>query len=374
MTQNDSFEQGTAQPAEDLASLNGTGLTGCRKKHSELPEASGHDFSPAAGDLESTRALAPEGNANQSESTAERESQSLPLFLDQFTPADPTEPLLFQSFTQPEIHPPARIPHLGHLVLLIALAAIGLSCSTVLVFSALHLHLFGVATLDQAKTDVHYTLGSTAAAYLFAFAAALFLFPFVWHKSFFAGIQWNGSTALRLRWRLFGAGFLCFLLAMLDEVLMPSPGKAPIDEMFRSPAAAWMMLAFGVTLAPFFEEIAFRGFLLPALATAWDWAIEQSTGKPARPLDQNGHPQWSVFAMVVASVFTSVPFAGLHADQQGHALGPFLLLVAISLVLCAVRLRTRSVAASALVHASYNFLLFSLMLLGTGGFRHLDKM
>ena len=27
-----------------------------------------------------------------------------------------------------------------------------------------------------------------------------------------------------------------------------------------------------------------------------------------------------------------------------------------------------------LVHASYNFLLFSLMLLGTSGFRHLDKM
>jgi len=27
-----------------------------------------------------------------------------------------------------------------------------------------------------------------------------------------------------------------------------------------------------------------------------------------------------------------------------------------------------------LVHSSYNLLLFSLMLLGTGGFRNLDKM
>jgi hypothetical protein len=34
----------------------------------------------------------------------------------------------------------------------------------------------------------------------------------------------------------------------------------------------------------------------------------------------------------------------------------------------------RSLAASVLVHASYNFLLFSLMLLGTSGFQHLDKM
>jgi membrane protease YdiL (CAAX protease family) len=39
-----------------------------------------------------------------------------------------------------------------------------------------------------------------------------------------------------------------------------------------------------------------------------------------------------------------------------------------------VRLATRSLAASVLVHASYNLLLFSLMLLGTSGFRHLDKI
>jgi hypothetical protein len=50
------------------------------------------------------------------------------------------------------------------------------------------------------------------------------------------------------------------------------------------------------------------------------------------------------------------------------------LLVCVSLVLCWARLSTRSLAASVLVHASYNFLLFSLMLLGTGGFKHLDKM
>jgi hypothetical protein len=50
------------------------------------------------------------------------------------------------------------------------------------------------------------------------------------------------------------------------------------------------------------------------------------------------------------------------------------LLVAVSLVLCWARLAARSLAASVLVHACYNLLLFSLMLLGTGGFRHLDKM
>jgi membrane protease YdiL (CAAX protease family) len=48
--------------------------------------------------------------------------------------------------------------------------------------------------------------------------------------------------------------------------------------------------------------------------------------------------------------------------------------MSVSLVLCGVRLFTRSLASSTLVHACYNFLIFSIMLVGTGGFRHLDKM
>jgi membrane protease YdiL (CAAX protease family) len=46
----------------------------------------------------------------------------------------------------------------------------------------------------------------------------------------------------------------------------------------------------------------------------------------------------------------------------------------VSLIICWVRLATRSLAASMVVHACYNFLLFSIMLLGTGGFKHLEKM
>jgi hypothetical protein len=370
MSRNDSFEPGPEHSAEELGSLTGA------------------EFSPHVNALESTGDLSPVESSSDSllgnpsfPSATPAPEESLSTFPGEWphdfpgpVPAEPQERLLFQSFTQPAIVPPARIPHLGHLALLVALASIGLLGSTLLVLAGLHFHLFGVATLDQAKSDVHYTLGSTATLYLITFAAALFVLPLVWHKGFFAGIQWNGATALRLRWRLFGAGGLCFMLAMLDEVLLPSPAKAPIDEMFRSPGAAWLMLAFGVTLAPFFEEILFRGFLLPTLATAWDWSIEQGTGKPVPPLDEHGHPHWSIFAMVASAIFTSVPFAALHADQQGYALGPFVLLFAISLLLCAVRLLTRSLAASVLVHASYNFLLFSFMLLGTGGFRHLDKM
>ena len=67
------------------------------------------------------------------------------------------------------------------------------------------------------------------------------------------------------------------------------------------------------------------------------------------------------------------PFQGWNLAWK-NTLGPFLLLVTVSLILCAVRLKTRSLAASTIVHSCYNFMIFATMLISTGGFRHLDKM
>ena len=166
----------------------------------------------------------------------------------------------------------------------------------------------------------------------------------------------------------------CFVVAIVNGMLMPGPTNAPIDQLFHAPGAAWVLFFFGITLAPFFEEMAFRGFLLPAFCTAYDWTIEHITGVPRRPLDAYENPQWSLSAMIIGSVLTSAPFALMHGSQTSWSLGPFLLLIFVSLMLCWVRLSTRSLAASTLVHASYNFMLFSFMLLGTHGFKHLDKM
>jgi membrane protease YdiL (CAAX protease family) len=292
---------------------------------------------------------------------------------DRFEHAD-TEPPLFQSWSLPEVIPPERIPHLGHLCLLGVLTFFGLLAATLLTRWALHFHLFGVSTAQQAVNDIHYSLGSQAMLYLFTLLGCLVIFPLVWHKGFFAGLQWNGGAAWRMRKRLLAAALVCFVLAILNGILLPGPSDTPIDKIFRAPGAAWLLFGFGVTFAPFFEEMIFRGFLLPALCTACDWIAERTYVKPARPLGDNGHPQWSLTAMSIASVVTSVGFSLMHAEQTSHAVGPFLLLICVSLVLCWARLSNRSLAASVLVHASYNFMLFVLMLLGTGGFRHLDNM
>lgn len=282
------------------------------------------------------------------------------------------DPLLFQSFAL--VPPQERIPNMGHIGLLILIALGGIACSILAAHVAISYHLFGVTNLTDAADDFRYTLGTMGISYVLTFLGSLVIFPLFWRKSLFAGLQWRAHAALRRRGYLLGTALVCFVLAMVDGVLMPGPTDAPIDRIFRMPGAAWLLFAFGVTAAPFFEEIAFRGFLLPALATAFDWIGEKTAHRHPRLLDENGHPRWSMAAMVIASILTSILFALMHADQTGYSIGPFLLLVFVSLALCAARLITRSLAASVLVHATYNFLLFSFMLLGTSGFKHLDKM
>jgi membrane protease YdiL (CAAX protease family) len=273
-----------------------------------------------------------------------------------------------------EPEPEVRIPNFGHLFIVGVIALFGFVAAGLSVQLAFRLHLWDVKTIGQASTDIHYTLASMAVLYIVSFVVAFFLFPHLWHKSFFAGLQWNAPAAIRYRNWLFAAAAFCFILAIVDEFALPGPTNAPIDKMFTNSAAAWLLFAFGVTVAPFFEEMTFRGFLLPALCTAVDWAVSKSTKQAPLPLGPNGHPQWSLPAMIVGSLLTSLPFAAMHAEQIAHSIGPLVLLYCVSLVLCFARLATRSLAASTLVHASYNFILFAFMLIGTGGFRHLDKM
>jgi hypothetical protein len=161
---------------------------------------------------------------------------------------------------------------------------------------------------------------------------------------------------------------------MIGNWLLPFPQHAPIDKLFGSSRDAWMLACFGVTIAPFFEEMIFRGFLLPAVATAWDWFGERMTGRRPRQPDSEGNPVWSFGAMIFAALVVSAPFAMMHSAQVGQAWGPILLLYCISLILCAVRLGTRSLAASTLVHSAYNCMLFGVMLVETDGFRHMDKL
>jgi hypothetical protein len=266
--------------------------------------------------------------------------------------------------------PPRRIPHLGHTVLFFTVAIIVLLLASVSVFAlAMGFHLLGNETPEQLLREPRLLIPSMAAAYLIAGAIVWAIFTYLWQKTFLDGLHWNFS-AVRRRWMpLLAGGIALSLVVQFLSNFLPVPKTLPIDDFFRNSADVWMVALFGTFVAPIFEELAFRGFLLPSLASAWDWLQGR---RENADVDQD--PHWSVAALVVSCTITSIAFALVHADQLAHAWAPLAVLFAVSLVLCGVRLWTQSLAASTFIHATYNGTIFTILFFVTGGFRHLDKI
>ncbi|RRA49702.1 CPBP family intramembrane metalloprotease [Acidipila sp. EB88] len=262
-------------------------------------------------------------------------------------------------------------PHLGHALLLIVLAVVLVSAGQFLaLLAAQQLHVEGHHSLrgyaDLMRNDARWLIPSEALGYLLVLAAAVPIFRAMWHRGFAAGVHWNLAVAKRYAGRLVLCGLGCGCLIALLGSQLPMPQDPPImADMMHSPAGAWMMLLFGVTGAPLFEELVFRGFLLPAFLNAFRWLSQKGDLAPSAVL-------W--LGVPFSVVFTSLPFALLHSQQVSHAWAPVALIGLISLVLCVVRLRLDSLASSTLVHSAYNFTLFAGILVQTSGFRHLDRL
>ena len=224
-------------------------------------------------------------------------------------------------------------------------------------------------------------------------------------------VQWRFPQHIAY-YGLVGIGLALFIVTA--SRLLPMPKSLPIDEVFHDRLSAYLMMAFGVTLAPFFEELFFRGFLYPALtrmkAKGWFWLTTlllvwpfwlfvllglRKLGFPqihARVADLYTSLGISLGLIIVAAVLafctrvlqnysaplalvaTAACFALIHGEQLGHAWAPLLVIFIVGLVLTAVRARAQSVGASFIVHAFYNATLFVTIFIGTNGFRNLDKI
>ncbi len=228
------------------------------------------------------------------------------------------------------------------------LAAMVLGGTAVAVWAAVH-HIT-LASLTASKgQQIAFAIPFEVLFYALAFAICIPAFRLRWRKSFGSGIHWN-LNALSHRAGLliiFGVA-LSVVINVVSSKLVKMPTDALIYELFKSATVAWIATVFGALIAPAAEEIAFRGFLLPV--------FQRYTGR------------------IVAVALTSAIFALLHANQIGHAWGAVGMLFLVSVILCEVRLRFNSVAASTLVHMSYNSALFSTMIYATGGYRHFDKI
>jgi uncharacterized protein len=247
--------------------------------------------------------------------------------------------------------PPIEIPRdpvwtALDLVRLIVLTIVALIAGVLAVVMVGRVWIYPHASLGEIGRIPMVAVAGQGVAYLLVFA---YMYILVTRErgrpDFLNAIHWNWPSSPAV-YVVVGI-VLSFALQILASRL-PIPKNLPIDTFFRTPSEAWVLTIFGITLAPLMEELFFRAFLYPVLARG----IGVST----------------------AIFITGFTFALLHGSQLMYSWGPVLVIFLVGIVLTMVRARKDSVAASLIVHVSYNGTISALMFFATDGFRHLEKL
>jgi uncharacterized protein len=130
-------------------------------------------------------------------------------------------------------------------------------------------------------------------------------------------------------WNCVGWGVtVAAVTILLGSILPRPPGKSPMEQLLQDRSSIVMVGFFAVTLGPLFEELAFRGFLMPLLART--------------------------FGPVAGVFLQAVPFAALHGFEYAWAWQQLILMFLAGTAFGWMRHKTGSTAASTYMHAGYN--------------------
>jgi len=214
-------------------------------------------------------------------------------------------------------------------------------CGAFAIVIAHHVPAFSQLRTADLVNQPRVILSAQLAAYLIVFGVLWRYFAHHFGIGFLRALSWQWP----LRWPGFlGKGVLLALAVQICAHFLPSPPELPVDKMLRTASDAWLLSVFGVLIAPFVEEVLFRGLLFPALT------------RRAGPL----------FSLVM----TSLLFGAVHSQQLAGARTQVAVIVIVGGMLTMIRWRYHSLACSTLVHAGYNATLFLGLYIHTRGFTH----
>lgn len=194
----------------------------------------------------------------------------------------------------------------------------------------------GIAALSVRPFHFHNAAVRTITFQLVFYAVLLgalyFVIAIKYGRPLWRSLGWNfGFSPLWIA----GGPPLAIGLALFAAALR-APQENMIQDLITNPVSLILMVIFGALLGPIFEEIVFRGFLLPLLAS--------SLG--------------DFLGVVLAAAF----FATLHGPEY-HWAWQVLLTVGLAGVMFGIaRIKTGSTAAAAMLHIGYNGTLFAVFL------------
>jgi uncharacterized protein len=150
-------------------------------------------------------------------------------------------------------------------------------------------------------------------------------------RPFWPSLGWNPLPVPALMIVSAGLG-TAILVAVVGNLIGTPETDNPMTELLKGRVSILMMAAFGVTIGPLCEELAFRGFLQPVLIRS--------------------------LGTVGGILAASLPFGLLHFQQYGKSWKHVLLISLAGAAFGWMRHATSSTKASTLMHSAYNAVLF----------------
>jgi|KBSMisStaDraftv2_1062788.scaffolds.fasta_scaffold00990_12 membrane protease YdiL (CAAX protease family) len=187
---------------------------------------------------------------------------------------DPNTEFPAQEVLPPTPEPATAIPQEPHrepprwsgIDLLIAAVAfvivLFVATSTLLI---IQMHTAGASYAQLAKNPgALVVVPAMIAAYMALLATLYFRASIAQARQFWDALSWHWPSGKWLAVFLGLGAFMAISLPLLSR-LLPFPKSIPLDRFFRDPRAAYLMVFMGVVVAPFAEEVSFRGVLYPVL-------------------------------------------------------------------------------------------------------------
>jgi hypothetical protein len=163
-------------------------------------------------------------------------------------------------------------------------------------------------------------------------------------RPFWSGLNWQKPSLGQTLWFALGGVVLAFGIQWVPN-LLPETKTFPLQQMFTSPVAGYSIGAYAILVAPWAEEVLFRGFLFGIFAR-----------------------RVGIWFAIVA---TALLFGGLHVPEYWGAWNHVLLISLVGLTFSLARGLTGSLAPSVILHLTYNASLIAGLFVQTHGFQNI---
>ncbi len=257
----------------------------------------------------------------------------------------------FPQSQQPPIEPAIkklpeqwRLRDLLIFILFIPFALIAANVIALIGYAVLAPVLHWSGPIPKLQTNVVFLLTLQLIFYAFLLAY-IFLFVKLYYKTpFLTTLKWKKLSSHNVVRYLLGGAALS-LVVMVIPPLLPEKKSFPLEKMFNSTSSAYAIAAFAIIVAPFMEELLFRGLLFAF--------IEKHGG------------------LNFAIVSTALLFAGLHIFEYWGAWNNVVMILIVGMTFSIVRGLTGSLTPSFLLHLAYNGTLMLVLFLQTQHFHRL---